>query len=341
MEEIIDAVDPNIKLPVDFTPERLVSIMSEKYSRERDETRAIWINDEVSGFFEDLKKKRYMSSADVLLCHLYDGRGHIRSTLARGDEIIKKPYLTVFVASTEILPKFFDEIMIRQGFLNRFLYLYGEYEEWKPLRRTLSQDEVEEAKSLEEWLKALNQSSVIMLDFNAEAWKFYQEFERKIDEKIRSENLGLKEGYFGNYPDFLLKLACIHRISRMSIEEFENPPPITVVGVSDLKWAFDFLRKVDSSFDKVLEIMKRTFLEDRKHVSLEEEVLRLIKINGGAITRKDLLMKLHSRFGIKAEDLDRVITNLENLGEIEKDIVRRSSTARRPTIVYRLKIDNQ
>jgi hypothetical protein len=73
-----------------FTPESLVKEMSEKSvpsSVFRLETPCFWLCDEVSWFFQQLKKKdSYMASVDAILSKLYDGNTYSRSTIGRGKD---------------------------------------------------------------------------------------------------------------------------------------------------------------------------------------------------------------------------------------------------------------
>jgi len=334
MVEMITAVRPSVKLPEDFTPEKLASLLAGKYDPSYDETRAIWIHDEVSGFFEDLKRKTYMSSTDTLLCRLKDCRDHTRSTLLRGDEEIKKPYLTVFVASTEVLPQLFEERMLRQGFLNRFIYLYGEFKEWKERRRTLKSSEIEEAKQLEEWLKALDNSGVIILDFDSETWEAFHKFEKEVDDTIRRGELGLKEGYCANLPEFLLQLACIYRLSRMSKEELEKPPHIVRVTMEDFRKAMAWLREATANFDKIIELMKKGML-GTKESEIEKEILRYLRIKGGKCKRTQLYRHMRAKFDIDAAKLDKVVNGLVATEEIRISTTQGKGKGR-PTLVYEL-----
>jgi len=131
-----------------FTPEAFIeqmSKMSEHSPSGETETVCCWVSDEISWFFQLLKKRdSYMTSADAFLSKIYDGATYSRGTIGRGKETIWNPYLTCLLASTDYLPTLFDELQIRLGFMNRFIFIKGESKQRKPLRtEPLEEDERE------------------------------------------------------------------------------------------------------------------------------------------------------------------------------------------------------
>ena len=335
VEEYIEEIAPELMLSKDFTPEALISELSERTVN--GVTHAAWIHDEVSQFFEALKKKDYMASTDALLSRIYDGRDYYRSTITRGREIIKKPYLTVFIASTDVLPTYFSELYIRQGFLNRFLYVVADRGDLRPLEFVDKEDVRLELQKLgNEWLKELFlATNVYIFELDDEAKQFYHEFEHWVDTKILTEDLGIKEGFYGNLPNSLLKLAGVYHISTMEPDDFKNPIPFIKVHRDDFERAARFLAKCEKWFDKVVTLMKispqrRQVVVDEGHI---EYIKTIIRQNGGEIKVSDLVRL--SKMSV--ERVNKLIETLLAANEIEMVKIKPTSGRGRPAWGVRLK----
>jgi len=328
--ELLEIVDEDLLLPTDFTPQALIKVMSEK--TKNNETKCVWMHDEISGFFEQLRKSDFMVATDAILSKIYDGSPYIRSTIGRGREAIINPYLTILVASTEYLPTLFDEVRLRQGFLNRFIYVIGKRKRRLPLRSSLTPEEEEWARELYKWiLTVYNRSDIVFMNFDASAKKIYDEFEERIERDIETRDMGIYEGYYGNLPNFLVKLSCIFRLSRMTADEVAAyDRPILSVGVCDIKRAVAYVWRVWDWFNEVVKMMKTTGIS--KPVLTEENkiemVYEIIKRNGGVITRSELYREAK----LLASELEEILTTLISQGRILRETVR---TAGRPKILYR------
>lgn len=246
-----------------FTPEALIKEMSEKSVRSTTgtlKTVCSWICDEVAGFFQHLKKRdSYMISADAFLSKIYDGSTYTRSTIGRGKETVYNPYLTCLLASTDYLPTLFDELQIRLGFMNRFIYVIGKREKRRPLRtEPLTEEERREVNEIEGFLRALaGKASVTVLEMSNEVKQLYDSFEEKIEERIESEDLGIKEGYCGQLPNLAVRLCCVYRIGRMTPEEIRNyRDPALTVKLQDVERAINYVWKAWDWFGEVVEIIQ-------------------------------------------------------------------------------------
>jgi len=244
-----------------FTPEALIKEMSGKSELSATgihETVCSWICDEIAWFFQLLKKRdSYMVAADAFLSKIYDGSTYSRATIGRGKETVWNPYLTCLLASTDYLPTLFDPLQIRLGFMNRFIYVLAERTERKPLRtKPLTEEEKREVEEIIAFLKALaERTSVIMLEMTSEAKQIYDSFEEKIEKRIETEDLGIKEGYCGQLPNLVVRLSCLYRLSRMMPEEIQSSSPILTVEKVDVEKAVDYVGKTWVWFEKVIEIL--------------------------------------------------------------------------------------
>lgn len=246
-----------------FTPEALIKQMSEKSVpslTHGSETVCLWISDEIAWFFQHLKKKdSYMESASAFLSKIYDGTTYSRDTIGRGEETIWNPYLTCLLASTDYLPTLFDELQIRLGFMNRFVYVTAERKERKPLRtQPLTPAEKKEVEEIVDFLKAFaEKDAVTMLEMTGEAKQLYDSFEEEIEKEIENEDLGIKEGYCGQLPNLVARLSCLYRISRMTPEEIKSQQnSVLTVETQDVKRAIDYARKARAWFEQIITIMQ-------------------------------------------------------------------------------------
>lgn len=334
-ENLIKQINDELLLPYDFTPQSLVKVLSEKCDGYN--TYAAWINDEISGFFEQLERTDFMTATDTLLSRIYDGRDYMRSTISRGEEPIRRPYLTVLVSSTEYLPTLFDIGRLRQGFLNRFMYVIGRKKRRLPQKQHVPPKLQNKATDLLQWLKALtHQTDVTYMDLESDAKEIYDEYESKIENIIQKGELEEREGYFGNLPNFLMRLSCLHRIARVPVQDIENYPNMFLtVQKQDIKWARTYVRGVWDDFVKMVQMMKTTATS--KDVKTSENVIEMvyqtIVESGKKISRSELTTKTN----IRADRLNKLIDTLKEQQRIEQEI-KDLHTQGRPKIIYKAKL---
>ena len=331
VEEMIEEIDSELLLPADFTPEAVIRVMSQKFRN--GETRCVWIHDEVSGFFEQLRKADYMVRTDTLLSRIYDGRSYTRTTIGRGNEQVINPYLTCFLASTEYLPTLFDESRIRQGFLNRFIYVVGQREKRLPLRTALTIEEEKKARMLTAWLKTLNDRDfVTALSFDKDARDLYEDFEARVENDIITRDLDLREGYYGNLPNLVIRLSGVFRISRMDEYTLATyARPILVVEREDIERAIKYTMRAWDWFNQVITMMQTSAIS--RPVMTEENklemIFKIIKRHGGEVDRTTL----YRESKLLSQELEEVINTLINQGRIIREILQ---TRGRPRIIYKI-----
>ena len=255
----------------------------------------------------------------------------MRNTIGRGTERIVNPYLTVLVASTEYLPTLFDEIRLRQGFLNRFIYVVGRRERRLTLRHALENEEEREATKLYTWLATLyNRREPVFMNFDTDAKAVYDEYEEEIENKIENEDLGIYEGYYGNLPNFLVKLSSLFRVSRMTEMDLQTfNSPILTIEEKDILRAKSYIYKVWNWFEETVKMMRTTGIA--KPVLTEENklemVYNIIKKHGGKIDRSTL----YRESKLLASELEEVLETLISQNRVVKQLIR---TSGRPRIEY-------
>jgi hypothetical protein len=265
IQDILETVVGSSKaLTNSFTPEFLIKEMASK-TQEIDGvkiTHCYWTKDEVAGFFKLLRKKEgYMSDIDDTLSSIYDGTSTTRGTIGREREAVINPYLTVFVASTDFLPRLFDELQIRLGFLNRFVYVIGKRQVRKKLRtKELNDAERQIVREITDFLRELSyKKTLTFMEMTEKAKQVYDAFEKQAENKIEKENLDITEGYCGQLPNIIVRLSCLYRISRMLIEEVKgHNGPILTVEEQDVERAIAYSEKAWAWFEEIIRIMEST-----------------------------------------------------------------------------------
>lgn len=321
-------------LPYSFTPERLISTLSEM-NRGNNMTHATWINDEVSGFFESLSKKDYMATTNTFLSKIYDGDTYERGTITRGEEVIQNPYLTTFVGSTYYLPTLFDQNMVRQGFLNRFMYVTGTRGTWEPKRRkNLTDPEIDLLENLLEWGQELYaKDNTTVVAFTSDAKKKLNQYTKKKEDMIKDDDkkLGIRNGYCGQLPNFAERLGGIFRVSRMdAVEHQQMGSRPLVVKENDIERAIGYTDVLWNEFNKVVNKMKTTAVSRDAFTdeNLKKMVLGTITDKNSEITRSKLLTET----GLLSERLQKHIDTLKEERRISSQVVKDGQG--RPTTYY-------
>jgi len=328
-QELIGAIDNLLLLPDDFTPQSLITELHAKIN-EHMETPATWIHDEISGFFDILNRKEsYMASTEAVLSKLYDCRSYRKTTITRGKEDIPKPYLTILVASTEDLPTIFDKRSIKQGFLNRFIFIPAKRKEKRLLQTSFyTMQERAKIKEIVDWLTELyHRTEITILSFNSEALNLYNQFELAIENEIESKDLGLTEGFIGNLPNIVTRLSAIFRISRMSTSEIASyHMPILLMEEEDMKKAVEYANISKEWFKKTIELMqlKTTEIPARTEEASFQLVLGILQRHTTVYKRKDnnksikamTYTDLLRESKLMKMQLDKVLETLHSRGDI-------------------------
>lgn len=76
MRDLIEAVDPALLSPNDFTPQRFLAILAESEGAP-----LVFVRDEFSGFYEALNRLDFMAGLKETLCATYDGRSFCREKM--------------------------------------------------------------------------------------------------------------------------------------------------------------------------------------------------------------------------------------------------------------------
>lgn len=124
--KILRAVDNEVFLPTDFSPQSLVVEFSQRNNRA-----GFLMRDEVSGFFHTVKRADYMAGVKELLIKLFDGDS-FRRRLRHEEFVVDSPYF-VWLGGA-VTEKFLDAVTeedVFSGLLIRFILV-------KPESKTIS-----------------------------------------------------------------------------------------------------------------------------------------------------------------------------------------------------------
>lgn len=270
VEDIIDNIKPEIKLPTIATPQFLASKLAEM--SDSYETHATWVNDECSLFFDLLYEVRsYMVGTDAFLSKIYDGRTFVGGTISRKEERIPNPYLTMLLASVLQTARSFRDAGLRQGFLNRPIYVVGKSKNRRSVQtRQLKSEEKDIVRYILDYLQALSEyPEVVIVKTDNDAKKLLDTYTEKIESYIAEHELDLSESYIANIPDLMLKISALYRLSRLTPKEIrEYERPFLQVEYQDMERAQVFVEKCRKWFKGMLDLRAKytetTGEKDRK-----------------------------------------------------------------------------
>jgi len=333
VDDMIEFLNPELKVPYDFSPQSLVTDMKSKYIETMNETRATWICDECSSFFSLLAKSNsYMAGTDATLSKIYDGRTFAKETIARGKEEIKKPYLTCILGSTFSCCQYFTKEMMLQGFFNRFIFFpLVHIQDWKPLGFSTANTEVsKKLKDCREFLSNCYHKSLFTYmkpDEGAkEIWDIY---ERGIHEKIKGNGLGLSEGYYGNLPNLALKIAALFRINRI---EGSLDASLLNIEKQDMERGILFAGKMWENFNTILEYRVTPY--EKTVTTTEDYEFKVLAIINRQPRKEIHRSQLLTLMKLDSGSLDKVVNTLSEQGKISSRMDVNELKSGRPPIVY-------
>lgn len=192
--DLLSTIEPELILATDGSVEGLLSGLERRPNKV-----SVFFRDEVSGLFDSINKKDYLSGMPETLAHLYDVPP-VYSRLLRKEIIrIESPAFIFFGGGiTERVYQNINESWIESGFMPRFLIVSGEFDEssMRPTGPPTSTGLAKRAKLTEKMadlyehyasevpMKIGKEKGMfvprIMADMTPEAWERYQTLERKL-----------------------------------------------------------------------------------------------------------------------------------------------------------------
>ena len=263
--DAINDIAPELQFTDDFTPEVVIKMFDNKK-----DCIMSWIQDECLQFFETLKHKDYMRGVDSLLSSVYDGRGRTKQRVGSGKQGIPPgSSINILLGSTPYLPHVLEESQFRQGFLNRFIFVYPPIPTWKAkIDRLPTLEQKQELTEILDWFAALYDYSpgkntrLAILYFEKDAHDLLVEYDRSVSERIRASNSeSLKTGWLGNAPNVAERLAAIYRIARLTKADLGKSMVDLQVNKQDIDRSLAFMKKAEVWFDKVVQEMETSGID--------------------------------------------------------------------------------
>lgn len=310
------------------------------------------INPEYSTVVEQMVKKHNIGMFQVLSMFL-SGESYYKGTLTDGAHTVENPYFNMFIGVQEHYPSILPPSVWTQGFPNRFLYVIDDYGLTYPYKGTRTDRKrfsreypYSRLKLIRTWLNELQKVEgrrVFRAEPNTEAYKLFKDFDEeifKIGKKPQTHRF--ITGYLGRLPEYAIKLACMHNISKKSIKTLEqedllaqetsNNLLVIPLTTEDVRWGIKQARFYLDQFKKLVDLfLKRSYLKSvpshKAHFIKVYESIDIIYIKKKKkawVSKSEILRKT----GMTKNDIDRVLDDLV-LGEFIKRKVEKAKTKRR------------
>jgi hypothetical protein len=322
--DMLTTLEPELILATDGSVEGLLSGMSTRPNKV-----SVFFRDEVSGLFDSINKKDYLSSMPETLAHLYDVPP-VYSRLLRKEVIrIESPAFIFFGGGiTERVYANVSESWIESGFMPRFMIVSGDFDRDKmvptgpPTQQTLkkkagildSLTNLYENYASEVQVKiggklggTMMVSPRIAAALTNDAWTKYQEIENKLtvvgyESPIRNTALPT----FDRMARSILKMGMILAATRQEPDEATNSIIVEESDIINAAWyAQNWGRH---SVELVLNAGK----------SVHEKILERVRLkieNNPGLLRSTLMQHLH----LTKRETDEIIGTLEERSQIIKE----------------------
>lgn len=331
INETLRSVDPEIQLPNFHSLRKLLRLLKQKRAGEA--THATWVENEPYDIFS---KRGIRKGMRRIFKNLYEGEnlGKVnkkrknsekpwvrdKKRFLRFDRRIPRPYFTAFLASNHTLPSGFVPSGLRHGFLNRFIYIYiKQYPERQPNTPNTTETSRTLLEDIENFLTQVKRNrergELSLLNFTVEARNLYFTFTEKVNQEIEHKDLRIREGYWAQIPEFLGKIASLHRIGRIDCNSSKWRDFSLLVKPEDVAWGITFIQQIWKHFNEVVRLTRRRLKAGAYHG--RKWILRIKRIlatHEGKITRSALLR----RTGLTIKTFDRFINTLIERNEVQE-----------------------
>jgi hypothetical protein len=183
------------------------------------------------------------------------------------------------------------------------------------LRPRLSNEERKKATDIIQFLsaiKTLNAGYFLVLDEKAN--ELFSEYEEMIENRIETEDMGLKEGYYGGIPNFVIRIACLFRINRMTLEDLkeldEKQVPIIQFTEKDMKLSIKFGEIIWGWFEKMMALRTKHSSEAEKVRTTEEFEALLFSIYMEKNTRELPQNYLRTKSKIQTDKMVKILEGI-------------------------------
>lgn len=286
-------------LPDSFSPESFIEVLS-------DNPHTFYWKDEAAGLLANMQRT-YMSDMRDLFCALYENetyRRALRTSQRKKDQkktdfFIEDPYLVQWLMTTpDNFKAHAASLDVTSGWLVRYLYLAPDYPKtWMGFTQQTTND-IKGFTTLLDLLsfKIKQLSSVkgsLEMTLSAEAWKFFEEWQKTSEEKIQKDGDRLAGTIFGRLEPYAIKLAMLFEFGK---------PANKFKGIIERETIEEACRLITEYFLPTAKQVIQTLQTDESK-NVQDKILGVIRRNGGEIQRSKLLQHLH----IPVKDVEKHI----------------------------------
>lgn len=321
--DLLTTIEPELLLATDGSVEGLLSGLAQRPNKV-----SVFFRDEVSGLFDSMNKRDYLSNMPETLAHLYDVPP-VYSRLLRKEVIrIESPAFVFFGGGiTERVYQNISEAWIESGFLPRFMVVAGEFKQGT-LRPTGPPTQAGIKKRLkvadtlhniaENYMNDVATSiggqkmivpRMVVVELTDGAWKRYQDIEGKLtiagyESLIRNTALPT----FERMARSILKMGMILAATRQEPIVTDERSLVTVVEDDIINAAWYVQNWGKHSVNLIIGAGKAP---REKYI---EKVYKKILVNPG-ILRSTMMQHLH----LTKKETDEVISTLEERMQIRQE----------------------
>ena len=316
------AIDPSLLVANDATSEGLITAIAQRPNKA-----SIFHRDEVSGLFDTMARKDYMSGFQEVLTALYDVPDILTRQLRKETIIIESPAFIMLCGGVrDRIHSSTNESFVYSGFLPRFIVVAGEPVSHKPLGPSRPVDETKRTAILNDLADLYENYATpveqriggvktlapprYMARLTTEAWDAWNHYEAQLDGAALDSlipNLALPT--FNRMAKSILKISAILAATRQRPGEFASSSPSIVVDVSDVLNAAWYIQEWGKhSINLVINAGKSA--DERKM----EQILDFIKEHPG-VYRTDIMRRFH----LKSAEGDILLGTLEQRGLVRKE----------------------
>lgn len=326
--DLIDPYDWANVIADKTTPEALMEAMMFGASNiEKGSDNSVTINANSSAFIRAselavfLNKQSYTSGMVALLTDLYDSPASFRyQTRTQKPISLRNVSVNFLGASTpEWLASNLPEAAFEGGFMSRMILVV------RHMRSRFipypEDPEPGQKEALQQFLVHVRKNFVGPIQLAPDASRWFEEWYYKHETQARGEDYNML-GFIERKPDSLLKLA-------MLLSAAEDPSRKTI-STDQLIQAKNILSWTQQRMFRAFEHVELSHLGD-----LRRKVAGMMEMNGGSITRREIMRKLGGRIR-STDDFKQIEDIMTEAGELVIEQRRPPSGKGRNQIIYRV-----
>jgi len=285
MNLTMDFIDPDLVLPQEVTPQKLIDILSFK-------PQGIFFWDEIMSILK-LFKRDYMSGAKPMLTELFDRTKDYKKETLEYTRVVKEPFINILAGTTpEWYQQGLTESDVKSGFIPRFLQVFANRKDKFIKIPGLGDMTVKE--KLKGYLRELKEIRY-EIKLSEDSKEEFGKYSETIEKLIRKDKYGISP-FLSRLLNYTMKFAVLYHISNSLL--CREP----YIYLDDMKQAIAFSETIRQSTEKILSKLAFT-----PHQVNRQKVLDILEMKDGQANYSELMRRLK----ISANELKSVLGSLE------------------------------